>query len=79
MEKYITESAEIAEFIENVTSDTVLTACKKLDRFWKDHCERTHCFLIFLCWTSHNHAAKGAWATLDYQLRCKIKELNGAQ
>jgi hypothetical protein len=74
MQDYIKASQEIKEYINSLTNDTVPTVCKMLDEFWRLHCEKTKSFLFFY-YTSHNHAAKGTWATLDHQLRLRIKEL----
>ena len=70
---FVTASKEIEKFIETVTEDTVSDACNMLDDFWQTHCETTVTFLFFVTWTRHNHAAKGAWATLDHKLRQKLK------
>lgn len=76
MKDYIKASRDIEQFIENVTCDTIPTACNMLNDFWQRYCEVNVKFLFFLNWTKHNHAAKGAWADLDYKLRQQIKRLS---
>ena len=76
MRDYIHYALEIEERINCATLDTVESVCRSLDDFWKKYCEVDVTFFFFLRWTRHDHAAKGMWATLDYQLRQRLKELN---
>jgi len=79
MTAHIKDSKAIEQFINTVTDETVPIACNMLDEFWRNHCEIHKTFLCFLHWTSHDHAAKGTWANLDYLLRQRIKELKSSE
>lgn len=76
MKNYIIAAQALEEFIEVATPESVNVLCKMLDDFWKSYCETDVYFLWVIRWTRHDHAAKGAWTSLNYKLRHKIKELN---
>lgn len=74
MKDYVMAARAIDEFIDLATPESVAGICKQLDEFWKTYCEIDVEILWFLRFTRHDHGAKGAWASLDYKLRCKLKE-----
>jgi len=75
MEKYLEQARKIEQLIDIVDPATVYFVCKLLDQFWKQHCEVDRKFLFFIHYTEHNHAAKGAWARLDYKLTQKLRQM----
>ena len=77
MKTFDEDGTEITEFINTMTSSDISKACEMLNTYWNEHCEHTVCYFHILCWTFHNHAAKSAWAKLDYRLRQKLKLLHG--
>ena len=75
MKEYIKAAENLDDLIRFLTPEDVDSACKLMDRFWKDFCETDVQVFWFVRWTRHDHAAKGAWAQLDFKLRNRLKEL----
>lgn len=78
MKDLLEDSLLIHDLIDQAEYGVDLTHCAyHLNQFWRDHCVVKVTFLKIFKRTKHNHAAKGAWASLMHKYREKSNHIKG--